>query len=187
MLRSTAMCMFTPIASDASPRARYPECASPQWYNHPEHLLDEAVGFTVNGGRFANGCVYMPAEWRIPAEGEVVMFAQVGTLTERLISLLTAAGQAPDPKQIADWKKIQAIAWGTKFEDAMMRDTLFILSPGSAVEQPLAQNALALSDPNTVLTYSTTMPASFDVADSSLGLVRSGWVTPGMRPPRSAP
>ena len=98
---------------------------------------------------------------------------QVGSISDRLISLLVASGQAPDPKQIAEWKKIQAIAWGTKFEDALMRDTLFIFSPGNAVEQPLAQNALALSDANTFLTYSTLMPATIDVADSSLGILRT--------------
>ena len=116
--------------------------------------------------------LYRKSTARLPADGEVVLFGQVGSISDRLISLLTAAGQAPDAKQIADWKKIQAIAWGTKFEDALMRDTLFIFSPGNTVEQPLAQNALALSDANTFLTYSTLLPTSLDVADS-LGMLRT--------------
>jgi ABC-type polysaccharide/polyol phosphate transport system ATPase subunit len=46
----------------------YPECSSQEWYNRPEHLLDEAASFTVTGGNFANGCVFMPVEWGLPAK-----------------------------------------------------------------------------------------------------------------------
>ncbi len=112
----------------------------------------------------------------LPAEGEAVLYAQVGVLTERLVSLLVASGQTLDPKQIDDLKKMQAVAWGTKFEGEQMRDTLFLLSPGNAAELPLARSSLAFSNPGTFLTYATALPATFEVPESSLVL---GAMLPG--------
>ncbi|MEP6671394.1 MAG: hypothetical protein ABJF10_19685 [Chthoniobacter sp.] len=148
------------------------------WYfvSNDMELLRHTVDIAGHGlGPLALGenDLFRKSTAHLPADGEVVLFTQVGSISDRIISLLVAAGQAPDPKQIADWKKIQAIAAGTKFEDALMRDTLFILSPGNAPEAPLAQNALALSDANTFLTYSTALPATIDVADTSLGVFRT--------------
>lgn len=148
------------------------------WYlvSNDMELLRKTIDISGHGlGEKSLGAndLYRKGTAHLPAEGEVVLFAQVGTISDRVIALLTAAGQAPDAKQAADWKKIQAIAWGTKFEDALMRDTLFILSPGNAAEAPLAQSALALSDPNTFLTYSTVLPTTIDLADTSLGVFRT--------------
>ena len=154
------------------------EAYAEDWYfvSNDMELLRHTIDIAGQGlGEKGLGAsdLYRKSTARLPADGEVVLFGQVGTISDRIISLLTAASQAPDPKQVAEWKKIQAIAWGTKFEDALMRDTLFIFSPGNTVEQPLAQNALALSDANTFLTYSTLLPASIDVADSSMGIIRT--------------
>jgi len=133
----------------------------------------DAAGHGLGEKGLGQSDLFRKSTARLPADGEVVLFAQVGSISDRIISLLVAAGQAPDPKQTADLKKIQAIAAGTKFEDALMHDTLFILSPGNAPEAPLAQNALALSDANTFLTYSTGLPASIDMNDTSLGVFRA--------------
>ena len=148
------------------------------WYfvSNDMELLRRTIDIAGKGlGEKALGAndLYRKSIAKLPADGEMIMFAQVGTVSDRIISLLTAAGQPPDAKQVADWKKIQAIAWGTRFEDALMRDTLFILSPGNAPETPLAQSALALSDANTFLTYSTLLPASLDVGDASVGAFRT--------------
>jgi hypothetical protein len=145
------------------------------WYlvSNDMELLRRTIDAAGEGlGTKALGAndLYRKSTARLPADGEMVLFAQVGSLTERLISLLVASGQAPDPKQVSELKKIQAIAWGTKFEDALMRDTLFILSPGNAVEPPLAQSALALSSPDTFLTYAAALPAKVELSDSSLAL-----------------
>jgi hypothetical protein len=61
-----------------------------------------------------------------------------------------------------------------------MRDTLFILSPGNTAEAPLAQQSLAFSNADTFLTYSTVLPASIDLPDSSVALAAflpslAGW------------
>ena len=107
---------------------------------------------------------------RLPKDGEAVLYAQVGVLSERLVSLLVASGQTLDPKQVADLKKVQAIAWGTKFDGAQMRDTLFVLSPGNESEPPLVRSALAFSTPQTFLTYSAALPATMELPESSLAL-----------------
>jgi len=148
------------------------------WYfvSNDMELLRHTIDIAGQGrGEKSLGAsdLYRKSTAHLPADGELVVFGQVGIISDRLISLLTAAGQAPDPKQIAEWKKIQAIAWGTKFEDTLMRDTLFIFSPGNSVEPTLGQNALGLSDANTFLTYATLMPTNIDVADSSLGILRT--------------
>jgi len=148
------------------------------WYfvSNDMELLRHTIDIAGRGlGEKALGAndLYRKSTTHLPADGELVMFAHVGTISDRIISLLTAAGQPPDAKQVADWKKIQAIAMGTKFEDALMRDTLFIFSPGNAPESPLAQSSLALSDPDTFLTYSTLLPATLDMGDASMGTFRT--------------
>jgi len=114
--------------------------------------------------------LYGKATGRLPRDGEAVLYAQVGVLSERLVSLLVASGQALDPKQVADLKKVQAIAWGTKFDGAQMRDTLFVLSPGNESEPPLARSTLAFSTPQTFLTYAAALPTTMELPESSLAL-----------------
>lgn len=114
--------------------------------------------------------LYGKATARLPQDGEAVLYAQVGVLSERLVSLLVASGQTLDPKQVADLKKVQAIAWGTKFDGAQMRDTLFVLSPGNESEPPLARSTLAFSTPQTFLTYAAALPTTMELPESSLAL-----------------
>ena len=147
------------------------EAFESDWYfvSNDMELLRRTIDIAEKGlGEKSIGAsdLYRKSTARLPADGEVVLFAQLGSLTDRLVSLLVASGQAPDPKQTAELKKIQAVAWGTKFEDALMRDTLFILSPGNTAEAPLAQQSLALSNADTFLTYSTALPASIELPDS---------------------
>lgn len=130
----------------------------------------DAVPQGLGAKALAANELFQKSTARLPAEGEAIVFAQVGVLSERLVSLLVASGQTLDPKQIADLKKMQAFAWGTKFEGTQMRDTLFLLSPGNAAEPALARSTLAFSGPNTFLTYATALPATIDVPDSSLAL-----------------
>jgi len=133
---------------------------------HTIDIADQGLGAKALGA----SDLYRKGTARLPADGEVVVFAQLSSLTDRLVSLLVASGQSPNPKQIADIKKIQAVAWGTRFEDALMRDTFFILSPGNTAEPPLAQRSLAFSNADTFLTYSTALPATFELPDNSLAL-----------------
>lgn len=43
--------------------ATYPECASPEWFHRPEDVVEDAVTFSVDAGRFANGCAYLETRW----------------------------------------------------------------------------------------------------------------------------
>jgi hypothetical protein len=130
----------------------------------------DAVPHGLGAEGLAASELFQAATTRVPADGEALLFAKLGVLTERIVSVLVAAGQTLDPKQIAELKKMQAVAWGTKFEGSQMRDTLFVLSPGNAAEPPLGRSSLAFSNPNTFLTYATTLPPTLEVPESSLAL-----------------
>jgi|GEM_PF-380850 len=151
------------------------------WYlvSNDMELLRHTLDVPAQGlgqKALASNDLYKKSTSHLPGDGEVVLFAQVGVLTERLVSLLVASGQTLDPKQIADLKKIQAVAFGTKFEGEQMRDTLFLLSSGSTTEAPLARNSLAFTSPGTFLSYMTTVPATIEIPESSLVL---GAMLPG--------
>jgi hypothetical protein len=145
------------------------------WYlvsNEPELLRRtiDAVPQGLGTSALSKNALFQKSTARLPADGEAVVFAEVGVLTDRLVSLLVASGQAIDPKQVADLKKMQALAWGTKFEGEQMRDTLFLLSPGNAAEPPLGCSTLAFSSPATFLAYATALPTTFELPQSSLAL-----------------
>jgi hypothetical protein len=151
------------------------------WYlvSNDMELLRKTLSAPAEGlGAQALGAdvLYKKATSHLPVDGEAVMYAKLSVLTERLVSLLVASGQTPDPKQLEELKKMQALAWGTKFEGAQMRDTLFLLSPGSSKEAPLARNSLALSGPGTFLTYASPLPATFEMPEASMAL---GMLVPG--------
>ena len=114
--------------------------------------------------------VFKKATAPLPGEGDVLVFAQLGSLTERITSLLVASGQAPDPQQLAEIKRMQAVAWGTKMEGEQVRDTIFLLAPGGAKEATLALNALGLQTADTFLSYVLKLPEKIEMPDSA-GLV----------------
>jgi hypothetical protein len=114
--------------------------------------------------------IYQKAVAKLPADGDLVMFSQLGSLTETLTALWKTSGQAVDPKQIEEIKRMQAVAWGTKLEGAQIRDTVFLLAPGGTAEPPLPRNALAFSAADTFLYYGMALPAKIEMPDSA-GLV----------------
>ncbi len=114
--------------------------------------------------------VFQKAVAKLPKDGDLVVFGQLGTLTERITSLLVASGQAVNPQQLAELKRMQAVAWGTKLEGKQVRDTIFLLAPGGTPEPPLPRNALAFSAADTFLYYGMALPAKFEMPDSA-GLV----------------
>ncbi len=146
-----------------------------EWYliSNDLELLKRTIDAVPQGlgtGALAANELYQKSTARLPAGGEAVLYAQVGVLSERLVSLLVASGQTLDAEQVAELKKVQAVAWGTKFEGTQMRDTLFLLSPGHAAGTPLARSTLAFSTPSTFLTYVTALPATIKVPENSLAL-----------------
>ncbi len=114
--------------------------------------------------------LFQKAVAKLPADGDMVVFGQLGSLTERITSLLKASGQPIEPAQLAELQRMQAVAWGTKLEGAQVRDTIFLVAPGGTAEPPLPRNALALSAVDTLLYYGLALPKTFEMPDSS-GLV----------------
>jgi len=111
--------------------------------------------------------VFKKATAPLPGDGDALVFAQFGTLTERLTSLLVATGQAPDPGQLAELKRVQAVAWGTKLEGKQIRDTIFLLAPGGRAEPRLKLNAEGGRTGETFLTYVMKLPEKIELPDSA--------------------
>ena len=130
-----------------------------------------------NGAADALGTreVFKKATAPLPADGDTLVFAQLGTLTDRVKSLLVASGQSVDPKQLAELQRMQAVAWGTKLEGAQVRDTIYLLAPGGAAEVALPRNALAFSAAETFLYYGMALPAKIEMPESA-GLL-GGYLT----------
>ena len=133
------------------------------------------LGTTLDACGMKNGApdalgtrdVFKKATAPLPVDGDALVFAQLGTLTERITSLLVASGQAPDPQQLAEIKRMQAVAWGTKLEGPQIRDTIHLLAPGGKAEPPLPRNALAFSAADTFLYYGLALPAKIEMPDSA--------------------
>ena len=111
--------------------------------------------------------VFKKATAPLPADGDTLVFAQLGTLTERVKSLLVASGQAVDPQQLAEFQRMQAVAWGTKLEGTQVRDTIYLLAPGGTTEAALPRSALALSAAETFLYYGMALPAKIEIPAST--------------------
>jgi hypothetical protein len=119
--------------------------------------------------------VFKKTTARLPEDGDTLIFAQLGTLTDRMKSLLAASGQPVDPKQLAELQRMQAVAWGTKLEGPQLRDTIYLLAPGGVDEAALPRNTLALSAAETFLYYGMALPAKIDLPEST-GLL-GGYLT----------
>ena len=132
--------------------------------------LDAAALPNGAAGALGTRDVFKKATAPLPTEGDALVFAQLGTLTERITSLMVASGQAPDPQQLADLQRMQAVAWGTKMEGETMRDTIYLLAPGGALEPKLALHALGLQTADTFLSYVLKLPEKIEMPDSA-GLV----------------
>lgn len=142
------------------------------WYfiaNDTELLhstIDAASRESSSPDSLGSQALYKKTVAHLPAEEDVVLFSQLGTVTDRLVTLLKASGQTPDPKQIEELKNIQAIAWGTKIEGAQFRDTVFVLSPNEKPGVPMPRNAIALTAPDTVLYFATGIPPLGNMAQA---------------------
>ena len=137
--------------------------------------LDAAAARGVAEQPRRAGC-FQTRDQPLPAEGDALLFSQVGSLSDRLISLMAASGQAADPKQSEELRKIKAIAWGAKIEGSQWRDTIFVLSPEEKASAVMPRSAAAFTSPETVLYYATHVPATLEVPQSSLAL---GALIPG--------
>jgi len=104
----------------------------------------------------------------LPGDRDALVFAQLGTLMDRLLALMAATGQKPDAKQIEELKKAKAVAAATKLDGPRFRDTMFVLSPGAAKAPALARHSLALSSTATLLYYAAAMPATLEIPETTM-------------------
>ncbi|MDB6155682.1 MAG: hypothetical protein JWL90_4135, partial [Chthoniobacteraceae bacterium] len=137
-----------------------------------QHTLDRydqkrAGGNAGNpGGTLADSPLFAAAVAKLSAEHDGLLFAQLGTVMDRVTGLLAASGQKFDALQLAALKKTQAIAASTKIDGKQFRDTVFLLSPGSKPEHALQRHSLALTSPGTVLYYAAGLPANIELPES---------------------
>jgi ABC-type polysaccharide/polyol phosphate transport system ATPase subunit len=63
-----ALCIQAVTLGQGDYRVRlttYPESRSSHWHLAPEDTVETALEFTVDAGRFANGCTWMPTNWSV--------------------------------------------------------------------------------------------------------------------------
>lgn len=101
----------------------------------------------------ASAPAYQQALAPHPGDAEAVIYARLDTLADKLTSLLASTGQKPDPKQLEELRKTQAVSAAFKFDGSQIRDTVFVLNPSAPRHQPLARRGLDLSTAETLLYY----------------------------------
>ncbi len=114
-----------------------------------EATLDRRASKAAAG--LAGDDIFKRATAPLPPEGDELLFVLPGALTGKLGELLAAAGRQPAAHRAL------AIAASTKFEGVQIRDTLFVLAPGSK-QPPLPGATLALTTADTLLYYAMTLP-----------------------------
>ena len=142
-----------------------------------ESTLDRIDGKPAASPSLATSAAFHRATAPLPDAPDAILVAQLGTLIERLASLMVAAGQQNDPKEFDELKKTESIAISTKLDGDLCRDTIFLLHPGNSAEAPLARNAMALSSAATLLYYAMALPPSLDLPEQSAGMLAliPGW------------
>ena len=160
------------------------ECFTGGWYfvaNRLELLqqtLDRNDGKGDAATSLARNARFQQTLKPLSEEADALIYSHIGAVTERVLTMLTAAGQKLDPEQIQQLKSAEAIAVSTKIDGANFRDTIFILQPGQPPQTPLARNSLALTSPATLLHYSAALPEKLELPPSAMAAL--SLVAPGL-------
>jgi hypothetical protein len=141
------------------------------------HTLDRLDAKPGVGASLAESAIFQAALEPLPREPDALVVAQAGPLIERLASLLVASGQQNDPAAFDDLRKTKAIAFASKFDGALCRDSIFVLQSESKPERPLARHALGLSSPESMLLYTAALPVALELSEKSADLLAliPGW------------
>ena len=94
---------------------------------------------------------------KMPRNYDSLAFAQMKTIIERLTAVFETTGQKIDPQQMAELKKIDAVAASTRMEGETMRDTIFVLKPDAGKREPLPRKSLAFTTADTLLYYASAI------------------------------
>ena len=133
--------------------------------------IDRYDGKDAEEGRFATKDKYVKTMAALPTDADLVLYGEVRVLADRLAALLATAGQKTDSGQIAALQEAEAMAASVKMDDALIRDTVFIMAPQKGKSTPMARRSLALSTADTLLYYAGTMPDGGDASETTAPLL----------------
>lgn len=118
----------------------------------------------------ADAAFFTKATAPLPADRDLLLFAQPGTLVERAGALMAASGYKSDEQQLAGLKSTQAVAVSTKLDGTQFRDTIFVLSSAHDQGATLARHSLACTSPATLMYFATSLPSTLKLPNSTVAM-----------------
>ena len=95
---------------------------------------------------------------KMPARPATLIYARPRVFFDRIFALASTAGQPMNEDQLAEVRKIKAIAATTTFDNGKLRDTIYSLAPGhKQYGGPLQMSALPLTSVDTLLFYAAIL------------------------------
>ncbi len=132
--------------------------------------IDRYDGKPGSGEEFAASAPYLKSMAALPSDADLVLYAQVRVLADRLTTLVAAAGQKPDAPQLAALQQVEALSASVKMDGALLRDTVFVLMPQTGQPTTMPRRSLALTTSDTLLYYVGALARGTDLAASAAPL-----------------
>lgn len=125
--------------------------------NALQSVLDRIDQRIADDSSLAKNELYKKTVAKIPAGHEVLVYGQAQKIINRILPILTATGQNPDPAQLEKMKQIKAFAGSTTFEGEQIRDTMFVLRDRAGKMPVMARSALAFTTAESLVYYAAVM------------------------------
>ncbi len=91
---------------------------------------------------------------KLPAHPATLIYAKPRIFFDRIFALAASSGQTMNEEQLAEIRKIKAMAATTSIDNGKLRDTIYSLAPGHhSYGGPLQLSALPLTSADTLLFY----------------------------------
>lgn len=94
---------------------------------------------------------------RMPSNPATLIFARPRVAFDRIFALAATSGQAMSEEQVAEVRKIKAVAATTAFDHGKLRDTIYTLAPGHKQYGALQLSALPLTSADTLAFYAAVL------------------------------
>jgi hypothetical protein len=133
-----------------------------------QRTLDQLDAKPGSASSVSSDELYREALKPLPTDADVIVFGKLESLSDALGSLMAAAGQSTDPKQLEELRKTRAFSGAIKMEGEQIRDMVFLLGPQEAPDGVMPRRALDMSTPETVLYYVVNMPQQIELNQGSL-------------------
>ncbi len=134
------------------------------------------------GGTLEDEPRYKASLKHLPAESDGILYVQPETVTQRLLSLATAAGAQVQAAEVDQIKAIHGAAAAVKLDGENLRDALFVLAPSGKGETPMARSALLLTSTNTLF-YGAAVLGHIRLP-AGAAAAAAPWMPPGFALPR---